>query len=47
MDHEATRKMMQVESFQRDTIEATKKEIHDKETDILQGELDKLEESNK
>ena len=46
MDHEATRKMMQVESFQRDTIEATKKEIHDKETDILQGELDKLEESN-
>jgi len=47
LDHEATRQQMAVESHQRDTIESTKKAIHDRETDILQNELDALEAQNK
>ena len=37
---------MAVESHQRNHIENTKKAIHEKETDILQGELDQLEAQN-
>ena len=46
MDHEATRQHMNVEQHQRDHIESTKKRIHDRETDILQDELDALEAKN-
>ena len=46
MDHEAVRQHMAVESHQRNHIENTKKAIHEKETDILQGELDQLEAQN-
>jgi len=38
---------MAVESHQRDHIEKKQKEIHDRETDILQKELDALEMKNK
>lgn len=38
---------MAVESHQRDHIEKSKKAIHDRETDILQGELDALEAQNR
>ena len=46
MDHEAVRQHMAVESHQRTHIENTKKAIHERETDILQNELDALEEQN-
>ena len=38
---------MAVESHQRDHIEKSKKAIHDRETDILQGELDAFEAQNR
>ena len=38
---------MAVESHQRSHIEGMKKAIHDRETDILQDELDLLEAKNK
>ena len=47
MDHEATRQQMAVETHQRDHIERKQREIHERETDILQGELDALEAKNK
>lgn len=47
MDHEAVRQHMAVESHQRDHIEKSKKAIHDRETDILQGELDAFEAQNR
>lgn len=46
MDHEATRNLMAVESHQREHIEGKKKAIHERETDILQAELDLLEAKN-
>ena len=46
MDHEATRQQMAVESHQREHLEKTKKAIHDRETDVLQEELDQLEVKN-
>ena len=47
LDHEAVRQQMAVETHQREHIENTKKQIHDKETDVLQAELDMLETRNK
>lgn len=47
MDHEAVRQQMAVETHQRDHIDGMKKKIHDKETEVLQGDLDKLEEQNR
>ncbi len=47
MDHEATRQHMAVESHKRDHIEKQKKDLHNRETDILQGELDQLEAKNR
>ena len=40
MDHESVRQHMAVETHQREHIEKKKKEIHERETDILQKELD-------
>ena len=37
---------MATESYQRNHIENSKKAIHERETDILQGELDALEAQN-
>ena len=47
MDHESTRQHMAVETHQRNHIEKVKKEIHDREADQLQDELDQLEANNR
>ena len=46
MEKNTVRKQMDVESFQRNTIDQAKQQIIKEETDVLQKELDSLEQKN-